>query len=69
MCTNGVLFIQREKNPPKLKFINGIVLQYGSIMAIEKKTDSENVSCITVIPLQIDCNVLDEAYICNMNFL
>lgn len=37
MCTNGVLFIQREKNPPKLKFINGIVLQYGSIMAIEKK--------------------------------
>lgn len=27
MCTNG-----------ELKFINGIVLQYGSIMAIEKKT-------------------------------
>lgn len=26
MCTNG-----------ELKFINGIVLQYGSIMAIEKK--------------------------------
>lgn len=49
MCTNGVLFIQREKNPPKLKFINGIVLQYGSIMAIEKKTDSKNVSCINPI--------------------
>lgn len=49
MCTNGVLFIQREKNPPKLKFINGIVLQYGSIMAIEKKPDSRNVSCINPI--------------------
>lgn len=37
MCTNG-----------ELKFINGIVLQYGSIMAIEKK-DSKNVSCINPI--------------------
>lgn len=67
MCTNGVLFIQREKNPPKLKFINGIVLQYGSIMAIEKKQILK--MFLALIPLQIDCNVLDEAYICNMNFL
>lgn len=37
MCTNGVLFIQREKKKLKLEFINGIVLQYGFIMAIEKK--------------------------------
>lgn len=68
MCTNGVLFIQREKNPPKLKFINGIVLQYGSIMAIEKKKQILKMF-LALIPLQIDCNVLDEAYICNMNFL
>lgn len=38
MCTNG-----------ELKFINGIVLQYGSIMAIEKKKDSKYVSCINPI--------------------
>lgn len=68
MCTNGVLFIQREKNPPKLKFINGIVLQYGSIMAIEKKNQILKMF-LALIPLQIDCNVLDEAYICNMNFI
>ena len=56
MCTNG-----------ELKFINGIVLQYGSIMAIEKKKIQK--MFLALIPLQIDCNVLDEAYICNMNFL
>lgn len=56
MCTNG-----------ELKFINGIVLQYGSIMAIEKKKILN--MFLALIPLQIDCNVLDEAYICNMNFL
>lgn len=57
MCTNG-----------ELKFINGIVLQYGSIMAIEKKKQILKMF-LTLIPLQIDCNVLDEAYICNLNFL
>lgn len=65
MCTNGVLFIQRVKK--KMKFINGIVLQYGSIMAIGKKQILK--MFLALIPLQIDCNVLDEAYICNLNFL
>lgn len=60
-------FYTKRKKPPKLKFINGIVLQYGSIMAIEKKKILKMFHAL--IPLQIDCNVLDEAYICNLNFL
>lgn len=61
-------FYTKRKKKPKLKFINGIVLQYGSIMAIEKKNQILKMF-LALIPLQIDCNVLDEAYICNLNFL
>lgn len=67
MCTNGVLFIQRVnkiKTQVHKRYCTAVWFYNGY-----RKKKQILKMFLTLIPLQIDCNVLDEAYICNLNFL